>query len=315
MILLCGIPSESPLAMIREALAELGTPTLIFNQRHFATTRFAFDIKQESMTGSLTIDGQRYDLAEINGAYMRLMDEQALPEFRSLHAQAPERQHCRNLHDAVLRWLEITPARVVNRCRPMGSNSSKPYQAQLIAQHGFAIPETLITNDPALVREFHAQHGRVIYKSISGVRSIVQELTPADLDRLERIRWCPTQFQAFVAGTNVRVHVVGQEVFATKILSEVTDYRYARRAGGEAELSAVELCDEVAAQCVGLAAALDLPFAGIDLKITPDDEVFCFEVNPSPGFSYFENHTGQPIALAVARYLTDGPHHETPCPA
>ena len=53
-----------------------------------------------------------------------------------------------------------------------------------------------------------------------------------------------------------------------------------------------------------LATALELPFAGIDLKITPADEVFCFEANPSPGFSYFENNAGQPIALAVARYLS-----------
>jgi D-alanine-D-alanine ligase-like ATP-grasp enzyme len=43
--------------------------------------------------------------------------------------------------------------------------------------------------------------------------------------------------------------------------------------------------------------------AGLDLKVTPEGEVFCFEVNPSPGFSYFEQATGQPIARAVARHL------------
>ena len=292
------------MAMVREALDHLGAATIVFNQRHFARTHFAFAIAQGRVTGNLVIEDQPYDLEEITGVYTRLIDEQALPELRTWPAQAPERQRCRNLHDAVLHWLEITPARVVNRCRPMGSNASKPYQAQLIAQHGFAIPETLITNDPALVREFCALHQRVIYKSISGLRSIVQEVAPNDLERLEHIRWCPTQFQAFVAGTNVRVHVVDHEVFATKILTEVTDYRYATRQGGEAELSAVELSDDLAERCIRLAQALELPFAGIDLKITPDTEVFCFEVNPSPGFSYFENNTGQPIAHAVARYLS-----------
>ena len=43
---------------------------------------------------------------------------------------------------------------------------------------------------------------------------------------------------------------------------------------------------------------------GIDLKITPDDEVYCFEVNPSPAFSYYESNTGQPISAAIARALT-----------
>jgi predicted ATP-grasp superfamily ATP-dependent carboligase len=303
MILLCGIPSESPLAMVREALAELDAPTIIFNQRDFAAAHFQFDLGQEQITGKLSVNGTRCDLSEVTGVYMRLIDEQALPEFRQLSPQSPERAQCRNLHDALLQWMEITPSRVINRCRPMASNSSKPYQAQLISQLGFSIPETLITNDPALVRDFYVQHRRVIYKSISGVRSIVQELTPGDLARLDQIRWCPTQFQAFVPGTNVRVHVIGREVFATSISTNATDYRYARRQGGETELTATVLSDDLSERCIRLAEALELPFAGIDLKVAPSGEVFCFEVNPSPGYTYYESHTGQPIAMAVARYL------------
>ena len=303
MILLCGIPSESPIAMVREALSTLDAPTVVFNQRDFASNQFDFDLSPAGVTGSLSVGGRRYDLTEITGVYMRLIEEQALPEVRSLAPNAPARRQCRNLHDALIHWMEITPARVVNRCRPMSSNSSKPYQAQLISAFGFSIPETLITNDPALVRDFQNQHGRVIYKSISGVRSIVQELSPADMSRLEQIRWCPTQFQAFVEGTNMRVHVVGQEVFATRIETDTTDYRYAGFQGGETELSVAELSDSVSERCVLLAQALELPFAGIDLKIAPSGEVFCFEVNPSPGYTYYESHTGQPIAMAVARYL------------
>ena len=303
MILLCGIPSEPPLAMVRAALAELDAPTVVFNQRDFASAHFEFDLAPERISGSLSINGTRHDLSDITGVYMRLIEEQALPEFCQLAPQSPAREQCRNLHAALLQWMEITPSRIINRCRPMASNSSKPYQAQLISQVGFSIPETLITNDPALVREFYAQHRRVIYKSISGIRSIVQELTPADMARLELIRWCPTQFQAFVEGTNMRVHVIGQEVFATSIETDVTDYRYARRQGGETELTAAVLSDDLSQKCIRLAEALELTFAGIDLKITPSGEVFCFEVNPSPGYTYYESHTGQPIAMAVARNL------------
>ena len=57
---------------------------------------------------------------------------------------------------------------------------------------------------------------------------------------------------------------------------------------------------------VRLAEGLGLAFAGIDLKITPDNRVYCFEVNPSPAFSYYEANTGQPIARAVAEYLAAG---------
>jgi len=48
---------------------------------------------------------------------------------------------------------------------------------------------------------------------------------------------------------------------------------------------------------------MGLGFAGIDLRRTPDGELICFEVNPSPAFSYYEAQTGQPIAEALAAYL------------
>ncbi|MDX1251329.1 MAG: ATP-grasp domain-containing protein [Gammaproteobacteria bacterium] len=303
MILLCGIPTETPIAMVREELDGLGVPYAVFNQRHFSATELEFAISGNRVTGRITIDTQDYRLEDICGVYTRLMDDQVLPELKDEPAGSPRRRYCRALHDALMRWCEIMPGRVVNRTGPMGSNSSKPYQAQLIREQGFAIPETLVTNDPDLVLQFRAKHKRIIYKSISGVRSIVQTLEDEDRERLAQIRWCPTQFQEFVEGTNVRVHTVGTEVFATAITTEAADYRYAHRAGKEVELKAFDLPGELANKCVRLARALELPFAGIDLKITPDNRVYCFEVNPSPAFSYYESNTGQPIARAVARYL------------
>jgi glutathione synthase/RimK-type ligase-like ATP-grasp enzyme len=194
--------------------------------------------------------------------------------------------------------------RVVNRVAAMASNGSKPFQAQAILRQGLQTPETLITSDPEAVRDFVSRVGRVVFKSASGVRSIVRELEPGDLARLDQIRWCPVQFQAFVEGRNMRVHTIGDEVFATAITSEATDYRYAQRQTGDpAELEAVELSDELAERCLALARDLNLPFAGIDLKVTPDDEVYCFEVNPSPAYAYYESQTGQPISKALARYL------------
>ena len=188
------------------------------------------------------------------------------------------------------------------------SNGSKPYQAQLIREHGFSVPATLVTNDPAAARRFHERHHRVVYKSISGVRSIVRELGGEDGHRLELIRWCPVQFQEYVPGTDVRVHVVGRETFATRIVSDRVDYRYAGQDGGSTLLEEHQLSDGVAERCADLAADLDLPLAGIDLRITDGGRVVCFEVNPSPAFSYYESHTGQPIAAAVARLLLPGPH-------
>jgi hypothetical protein len=302
-VLLCGIPTERPLALVADALAELGQPFVTFNQRHFADTSCVFNVSAGDVIGELRTGRTVLSLEQVIGVYLRMMDDQRLPEYLDAPEGSPARTRCRSVHESLTAWIGLTSARVVNPMAAMGSNGSKPYQAQLIARHGFRVPETLITNEPTHVIDFHRRHGRVIYKSASGIRSIVRLLGPDDLDRLERIRWCPTQFQAYVSGIDVRVHVVDREVFASEITARAIDYRYAAREGDAATLSAVSLGDDVASRCVSLARSLGLPFAGIDLRRTPDGEWVCFEVNPSPGFSYYESHTGQPIADAVARYL------------
>jgi hypothetical protein len=42
---------------------------------------------------------------------------------------------------------------------------------------------------------------------------------------LNRIRWCPVQFESYVAGPNGRVHTVGERAFATRIETDAVDYR------------------------------------------------------------------------------------------
>jgi glutathione synthase/RimK-type ligase-like ATP-grasp enzyme len=304
MVLLCGIPSERPLAMVRERLEEHRTPHLMLSQRRFADTTFRVEIGGGHLTGHLAIDGRRYSLDEVTAVYTRLMDDQALPELSGEPQGSPLRLRAHAWHAAVSRWYEVAPIRVVNRAASMASNASKPFQAQQIVKQGLLIPETLVTSDPAEARAFRRTHGTIVFKSTSGIRSIVRAFDDSDLGRLDDIRACPVQFQQYIPGDNLRVHTVGAEVFATKIATGATDYRYAQRQQGEAAtLEAVEISDDLRQQCLALARDLDLPFAGIDLKVTPDDEVYCFEVNPSPAFSYYESHTGQPIAAALARYL------------
>jgi glutathione synthase/RimK-type ligase-like ATP-grasp enzyme len=144
-----------------------------------------------------------------------------------------------------------------------------------------------------------------VYKSTSGIRSIVSMLDDAAMARLDLVRWCPVQFQRQVPGMDVRVHVVGRQTFASAIDSDAIDYRYAARQGTTAKLREYDLDSEVRARCVRLAATLELPFAGIDLRLASGGEVYCFEVNPSPAYSYYEHHTGQPISKAVAALLAD----------
>jgi RimK-like ATP-grasp domain len=304
LILICGIPSEGPVAGAIAAAEAAEVPYVVLNQRQ-EEWALALELDGEYLTGTLRGADGEWDVSRFAGVYARLVDPRTLPGLgdppdpaRLVRAEA--------LYQALVAWLEVAPCRVVNRLGPSASNMSKPYQAQLIAACGLLAPPTTVTNDPDEVRRFAAEHGRVIYKSISSTRSIVRELRGPRVEELERVRHLPTQFQALIPGVDVRAHVVGEQVHATEVVSAATDYRYAGRDSEEMEMRPRDLPPEVEASCLALSRALELPVCGIDLRRTPEGRWFCFEANPSPAYSYYEDLTGQPIGRALVEYLAAG---------
>jgi hypothetical protein len=303
MVLLYGIPGDGPFELVADALEEIETPYIILNQRCFKDLDFIIHLNDEGLQGEITIGPHSYMLNSFTGIYYRAMDFSTLPEAKELSMQPATYSHYSQMFDLMNQWIETATCHVVNKGFAMSSNSSKPYQLSLI-QHFFAVPETLLTNEISAVQQFKNTNTDIIYKSASSVRSIVRSINNEEQISWQKIKYCPTLFQKKLNGHNYRVHVVGTEVFAIKVESPTVDYRYSSKEGEETKLIPVELEKGIAKKCIALAKALDLPFAGIDLFETYDGQWYCFEVNPSPGFSYFENQTGQPIAKAIAKYLT-----------
>ena len=285
-VLLWGSPLDLPIAAVCTALSRLGTPMFLVDQTRAGETSIEIDIE---------IDG-------VLGGWIQVGDQRcALDLVRSVYARPQDA--ARAVDEALACWLELTPALVVNRLSAMGSNSSKPYQSALIAKAGFAVPDTLVTNDPDALRAFWRRHGSIVYKSSSGVRSIVSRLAADDADRLARLATCPTQFQEYVPGTDYRVHVIGDEIHGHAIDSEADDYRYAESG---VRLQPWRVPDELRPRVRRLAASLGLVMAGIDLRRSAEGEWICFEVNPSPGFTFYDAEDDEPIARATARLLTKG---------
>jgi predicted ATP-grasp superfamily ATP-dependent carboligase len=304
-ILLWGIEDDSPLAAVRDAVCRLGVTMAWLDQHVVLET--AVDLCAGAAVAGVVRTGSRtIDLGAVTAAYLRPSD---LPRLRPLaRAGSGSRswRHAVAVTDALWSWAELTPALVVNRPTAMAGNHSKPYQAHQIRSCGFETPETLITTDAREALAFRQRHQTVIYKSISGVRSIVARLTPQHLERLDDLAWCPTQFQRYVPGTDYRVHVVGEDVFACEVISQADDYRYAGRQGATVQFRPCDLAGELSSRCRSLVARLGLTVAGVDLRRSTDGTWYCFEVNPSPGFTYYEAATGQPIADAIARLLAAG---------
>ncbi|TFH15179.1 ATP-grasp domain-containing protein [Candidatus Bathyarchaeota archaeon] len=300
--LVCGVAREEPVEMLVQSLNDLGAEYYLLDQEALVDeVELRWQISDNGIKGHIKVRGDVINIHEVTSVYHRFMNPEDIhnPED-SINRINQNRSIIRSLMDL----FDVLPARIVNRRRPMMSNNSKPYQAMLIKKAGFAIADTIITNNPKTVMEFAAWNGPLIYKSISSVRSIVDSLDEGSASRIDSIAYQPTQFQQKIEGFNLRVHVIGKKLFGTKITSSAVDYRYAAHQGSSTNMRPYELTVELTKKCLNLAKICELEFIGIDLIIN-EDKAYCLEVNPSPGYSYYQNITKQPISDTLGQYLME----------
>jgi hypothetical protein len=197
MILFYGRRDDAPLMRAVEKAQETAIEYLFLDQGCSCLYDLFLEVRVPRPTGLLRAGGTNISLQDVRGVYARPL-EPSRTGFDAL-----QKIRAQTFHEIFMEWIDLADAIVVNRPRAMESNGSKPFQIQHIGAAGFEVPETLVTNDPEEARAFWNAHGRVVYKSISGIRSIVKELDGPAADRLERIRDLPTQFQAYVPGHEV----------------------------------------------------------------------------------------------------------------
>ena len=307
MILVCGGLADSVTELVCARLNDCGYPYRLLDMGKYpGGFQVNWHWQDRGPEGYINTDDWRLDLADLSGVFVRYLGAEGRASPPNVAARNVPAMYA-EYDSGLMALLEGLPCAVVNRVRGGMSNGSKVYQALLVRQCGLFTPPTLVTNDPEAARRFYDDcGGEVIYKSLSGIRSIVRRLEPEQLSRLPLLRNGPAQFQAFIPGVDVRVHTVGEQSFATRVRSDAVDYRYATREGRRVEMEPTTLPQEVADSCLELARRLDLLMTGIDLKETPEGKYYCFEVNPSPGFIYYERHSRQPISAALADLLHAG---------
>jgi hypothetical protein len=298
MVLLWGVIEDGPLWAVYRCLQERGIKVAFIDQRSLRDYRFESNLSASLFTGKISWSGGSVNLADVTAIYLRPYDFTQLPAFKDLDSSEQWASAAR-FEEGMLLWSELSDGIIVNRPSAMASNSSKPYQSELIKKCGFLVPDTIVTTDPDRVMRFWEANGDVIYKSVSNRRSMVRRLHVDDIARIQAVTSCPTQFQQFISGRDFRVHVLDKLTFACSIRSEADDYRYS----SDTLMIAIDLPPELKSRCLALTRKLGLHFSGIDLRETSNGEWFCFEVNPSPGYTSFISTAGE-LTNALADFLT-----------
>jgi glutathione synthase/RimK-type ligase-like ATP-grasp enzyme len=189
---------------------------------------------------------------------------------------------------------------------------SKPRQLEVAAQLGFTIPDTLITGDAAHAQAFIRRHESYVVKSQAiefplGKTMMTTVVSARDNVSFDGLSVDPMIFQQFITPAyELRVTVVGNEVFAAKIISAdqgpFRDWRYGH-IDDTFSAEATSIDDALQEQCIELTKRLGLTYGAIDLIVDKDGTVWFLEINPNGQWAFIEEATGQPIGKAMAELL------------
>lgn len=295
-------------------IERLGGQAEIVDQAWFpeqASLAMTFDSACACRSARITTPHGQLDLDDVDAVWWRrahwptLTDQMVRPSHRAFamnetHEALGSLWHA--LADVGTRWINDPQAD--DRAQHKG------YQLTVALRLGMELPVTLMTNDPEEALKFADAHAYrdVVFKSFSSTEQEWREtrlLTSEELPLMGQVQHAPVIFQEYVpAQYDLRVTIIGQDVFAAAIHSQETRYPVDSRIDiGNARIEAVTLPDEVAAALVELTGELGLVYGAADLRLTPDGRYVFLEINPAGQFSYVEAATGLPIAERMARAL------------
>jgi glutathione synthase/RimK-type ligase-like ATP-grasp enzyme len=197
--------------------------------------------------------------------------------------------------------LQVPSIRWVNSWQAYEFHKEKPRQLSAVKNLGVMIPQTLVSNDPDLIIEFVSTVDRAIFKPVYG-GAHTKLITPEFLDpeRLKlALRVCPIAVQEFIPGTNIRTYVIGDRIYSAEIRTGEVDFRE----DNDAKLIPLEISVAIAQASLEIARELLLKWTAIDWRRNDVGEYYFLEANPSPMFTYFEEHSGYPIAESLVQLL------------
>jgi glutathione synthase/RimK-type ligase-like ATP-grasp enzyme len=271
--------------------------------------RFSHALGSRTDTGHL-VSKESVDFAQVQTIWLRRPTMVAVPDAVTDDAA---RTFVRHEWSAAINGMAMShDVRWVNH--PFAQNAaSKPLQLHWAQKVGLPIPETLITNDPQLVREFVRRHDdRVVHKALTDLSGRLIDTRAWDKSRDDAhldacLPIAPGIFQRHIQGRgDVRSAIIGSEVFSVFIDSRTSRSTVDSRLDLDAAYTAHELPERTACMLRELMARLGLVFGVVDLKVDADGQHVFLEVNPQGQFLFMEILTRLPISAAMANFLLSG---------
>jgi len=294
-------------------LRRRGLPFYRLNSERLSETKVTFDPKMGEDSWKVDVGDKTIDFASIRAAYFRRPGTIAI-DSNVINGAA--RRYCEvEWGSALTSALNSLGERWLNSPLAILAAENKPRQLSIAHTIGFAVPETLITNDFTKVQQFSIA-GVIVAKPIREAlleedddervifTSRIENLTEVDKPS---VMAAPVIYQReILKRADIRVTVVGTLVLAVEISSQdsdetKTDWR--RGSNPNLQHSPHELPGDISNKCVNLVCKLGLRFGAIDLVLDQKGDYWFLEVNPNGQWAWIENRTGTPITKAIVDEL------------
>jgi len=249
------------------------------------------------------------DLRELSAVWWRRPGKFGLPRRMS---ESSDEFICSEFQHALAGLWSVVDCFWMSHPEAIQSASYKFEQLARAKDHGFAIPNTIVTTSLDDAREFvlGQADGTAVYKVLTASSVALQEFDrgrrqgpPPELSvSTTLIRWqtmrnlatlgpAPCQFQQFIRKRReYRVTVIGDDVFAacfepSDAEASTTDWRHMAYS---APIRQVALAPQLESRCHDYVRSYGLQFGALDLAETDDGEIYFLDLNPAGQFLYIQ---------------------------
>lgn len=278
------------------------------------------ELCRKRWAGRMKTPARVIDLEGITAAWYRTPRAYRFPDGMSPAERAHANLEAKYGLGGVLSSL---PVLWVNHPARLADAAYKPVQLATAARCGLNVPETAITNDPDVVRQF-VKGGKTITKTL-GTNTIMEEgvrkisftrlVGESDLDDLRGIDRTTHLFQRWVPKAyEVRMVVIGEHVTAASIhASSATAYIDWRTDYDSLNYSLIEPPPDVVEGVRSLMTSMGLVYGSLDFVVQPDGTWTFLEINAGGQYGWLEDALdegrGAPLTDQLADLLA-GVHHE-----
>ncbi|PIU61879.1 hypothetical protein COS83_03380 [archaeon CG07_land_8_20_14_0_80_38_8] len=231
-----------------------------------------------------------------------------------------------NLHDIILTETERTwqglifshKGKVVNSPQSDYNANNKVDQLCFTKNYGngVKIPDTILTNDPSVLKYFYKKNEKICHKLLQ-VPMVIKDgeyfgvynnlISPENMKHAELINVNPCLFQQYIDKkyelriTALKDKIIPIAIFSQK--SEVSKIDFRRYDLKNVTYEKVEIPDNVKKFCSDLLYHYNLSFAEIDIILDKEGDYYFLEINPKGQWLWLEEQSGYNLTKDVAENL------------